>query len=143
MTETQAKSGGSGTSTTPPVDGEPKKDGSTPAGAGRTAVPADAPSPPKFTRAPGMAPPPGDPAARTDGPAEPKRPGPPAATVKGSATVPAAPAVTKGKGAAPGTQSGRTAVQPAANPAQRPGGTPVGRPTEAPGKRPGPGGVTG
>ena len=69
MTETQAKSGGSGTSATP-VDEEPKKNGTEPAGreadghdaAGRAAVPADASSSaPKFTRAPGMAPPPSDP----------------------------------------------------------------------------------
>src|SRR5882757_3053366 len=105
MTETTAKSGGSGTSTTP-VDGEPTRDGSAPAGreaAGRVAVPADAPSQPKFTRAPGMAPPPGDPQADSDAPSEPKRQGPPA-VAKGSATVPV---VTKGKGAAPGAQSGR------------------------------------
>jgi hypothetical protein len=136
MTETQAKSGGSGTSTTPPVDGEPKNDGAAPAG--RTAGPADAPSPPKFTRAPGMAPPPGDPASAADGSSE-RRPSPSAgsATAKGSATVPA---VTKGKGAAPGNQSARTGVLPTVKPGtanpQRPGGAPQGRPGEpAPGKR--------
>src|SRR5215212_8287394 len=100
MTETQAKSGGSGTSTTP-VDEEPKK-GSEPAGreavgreaAGRAAVPADAPSSqPRFTRAPGMVPPPSEPAAGKDGSSEAKRPGTPAGVVKGSATVPI---VTKG-----------------------------------------------
>jgi transmembrane protein DUF3566 len=125
MTETTAKSGGSGTSTTP-VDGEPSKDGSAPAGreaAGRSAVPADAPSQPKFTRAPGMAPPPGDPQGGSDAPSEPKRQGPPA-VAKGSATVPV---VTKGKGPAPGAPSGRTSVarptKPGAAP-QRPGGSP-------------------
>ncbi|BEL10617.1 DUF3566 domain-containing protein [Actinoplanes sichuanensis] len=120
MPETQAKSGGPGTSATP--DDAAKKDAAAPAGresTGRASVPADAPSPPKFTRAPGMAPPPGEPAAgNTDG-ADPKRPGvqPP---VKGSASVPV---VTKGKGAAPGTTSGRTPVAPpAASPSnpQRP-----------------------
>jgi hypothetical protein len=121
MPETQAKSGGPGTSATP--DDAAKKDAAAPAGretTGRASVPADAPSPPKFTRAPGMAPPPGEPAAgNTDG-ADTKRPGtqPP---VKGSASVPV---VTKGKGAAPGTTSGRT---PATAPAPTPGTPP--RPT--------------
>lgn len=63
MTETQAKSG---TAETPakPVDEEAAKDGTPAAGravVGRAAVPADAPAP-KFTRAPGMAPPPDQPA---------------------------------------------------------------------------------
>src|SRR4051812_1972358 len=137
MTETTATSGGSGTSTTP-VDGEPK-DGSAPAGreaSGRVAVPADAPSQPKFTRAPGMAPPPGEPQADGTAPTDPKRQGPPA-VAKGSATVPV---VTKGKGTAPGTQSGRIANQPPAKPgaaqSQRPGG-PQGRPTGGHPGRPG------
>ncbi|TDB75685.1 DUF3566 domain-containing protein [Micromonospora sp. KC723] len=59
MTETQAKSGNKGTSATP-VDEEAAKSGTTAAGraaVGRATVPADAPAP-KFTRAPGMAPPP-------------------------------------------------------------------------------------
>jgi hypothetical protein len=131
MTETTAKSGGSGTSTTP-VDEEPNKDGSAPAGreaAGRASVPADAPSQPKFTRAPGMAPPPGEPPVDGDGAGaaeQPKRPGPPAAVAKGSATVPI---VTKGKGAAPGAAGGRTGITPPVKPGaapQRPG--PPGRP---------------
>jgi hypothetical protein len=127
MTETTAKAGGSGTSTTP-VDGEPHKDGSAPNGreaAGRPAGPADAPSTPKFTRAPGMVPPPGDPAAdSSDAPSEPKRPAPPP-VVKGSATVPI---VTKGKGAAPGVVPGRNGA----------GGVPPTKPGAAP-QRPGPG----
>src|SRR5687767_2277410 len=98
MPETQAKSGGPGSSASP-VDAEPNKDGATPTGreaAGRAAVPADAPSQPKFTRAPGMAPPPGEPAADGDGQGEQKRPAGPSgpAVAKGSATVPI---VTKGK----------------------------------------------
>jgi hypothetical protein len=144
MTETTAKSGGSGTSTTP-VDEEPAKDGSTPAGreaAGRSA-PADAPSQPKFTRAPGMAPPPGEPPADGDVPSEPKRQGPPA-VAKGSATVPI---VTKGKGGGPGGLPGRTGAHQPGRPAAappRPGQAPP-RPGEATGaRRPGvPGGVTG
>jgi hypothetical protein len=60
-----------------------------------------------------------------DGPADPKRPVPPAATVKGSATVPI---VTKGKGGAPGNQPGRTGVMPQTKPGAappRPGGAPA------------------
>jgi hypothetical protein len=128
MTETTAKSGGSGTSATP-VGEEPKKDGAAPAGRetpGRAAVPADAPSAPKFTRAPGMAPPPGEPSGESDGSSEPKRPGAPS-VAKGSATVPI---VTKGKGAAPGPSG-------AARPGQGPTGAPQ-RPANAPG-RPGDG----
>ncbi len=117
MTETTAKSGGSGTSTSP-VDEGPSKDGPVPAGrdaAGRSA-PADAPSQPKFTRAPGMAPPPGDLSADGEQPSEPKRPGPPA-VAKGSATVPV---VTKGKtGAPPGRTSGPQPKQPGVSTGQQ------------------------
>ena len=131
MPETQAKSGAGASAT--PVE-EPKKDGAAPSGreaAGRATVPADAPSSPKFTRAPGMAPPPGEPAAdNNDGPADGKRPGGPS-VAKGSATVPI---VTKGKSggtATPGMQAGRSAVTPPpANPQTAPQ-----RPGEAP-KRP-------
>ncbi|MGK5679928.1 DUF3566 domain-containing protein [Actinoplanes sp. URMC 104] len=120
MPETQAKSGATGSSATP---NEAAKDKAAPNGrdaAARAAAPAEAPSPPKFTRAPGMAPPPGEPAADKDG-SDAKRPG---GAVKGSASVPA---VTKGKGAAPGSTSGRVSVPPPAKPGgtgpqQRPGG---------------------
>ncbi|TWG26463.1 DUF3566 domain-containing protein [Actinoplanes teichomyceticus] len=104
MPETQAKSGGPGSSATP--DDAAKKDGATANGretAGRAAVPADAPSPPKFTRAPGMAPPPGEPPAAGTDAADAKRSGGPA-VAKASAAVPV---VTKGKGAAPGSASAR------------------------------------
>ncbi|MFG2056342.1 DUF3566 domain-containing protein [Micromonospora sp. NPDC048930] len=63
MTETQAKSGNTGTSANP-VDEEAAKSGTPATGraaVGRATVPADAPAP-KFTRAPGMAPPPDKPA---------------------------------------------------------------------------------
>ncbi|MGW5669759.1 DUF3566 domain-containing protein [Micromonospora sp. NPDC003776] len=62
MTETQAKSGNTGTSANP-VDEEAAKSGAPATGraaVGRATVPADAPAP-KFTRAPGMAPPPDKP----------------------------------------------------------------------------------
>jgi Transmembrane domain of unknown function (DUF3566) len=132
MTETQAKSGGSSTA---PVDEEPKTDGAAPAGrevTGRAVPPADAPSPPKFTRAPGMAPPPGEPPAESDGSASPdsKRPGGPG-VAKGSATVPI---LTKGKGAPPGTAPGRST---GAVPTGKPGTAPP-RPAGAPGRTGGP-----
>ncbi|MFI7213132.1 DUF3566 domain-containing protein [Micromonospora maritima] len=63
MTETQAKSGNKGTSATP-VEEEAAQGGTPATGraaVGRATVPADAPAP-KFTRAPGMAPPPDKPA---------------------------------------------------------------------------------
>jgi len=63
MTETQAKSGNKGTSANP-VDEEAAKGGTPATGraaVGRATVPADEPAP-KFTRAPGMAPPPDKPA---------------------------------------------------------------------------------
>ncbi|AGZ38299.1 DUF3566 domain-containing protein [Actinoplanes friuliensis] len=142
MPETQAKSGGPGSSATP-VEEEPKKDGTASSGreaAGRAAVPADAPSQPKFTRAPGMAPPPGEPPADSDGQAEQKRPAAGPSVAKGSATVPI---VTKGKSggsAAPGqgAQSGRTGVMP---PPAKPATAPQ-RPGEAP-KRPSGGAASG
>ncbi|MEU4476668.1 DUF3566 domain-containing protein [Micromonospora sp. NPDC023966] len=59
MTETQAKSGNKGTSANP-VDEEAAQGGTPATGraaVGRATVPADAPAP-KFTRAPGMVPPP-------------------------------------------------------------------------------------
>ncbi|MEV4406740.1 DUF3566 domain-containing protein [Actinoplanes sp. NPDC049598] len=122
MPETQAKSGATGSSATP--DEAAKKDAAKngrESAAARTAAPAEAPSPPKFTRAPGMAPPPGEPNADSD---DTKRPT--GGIVKGSASVPT---VTKGKGAAPGSTSGRVSVPGAAKPGgagtgpqQRPGG---------------------
>src|SRR4051794_15699261 len=140
MPETQAKSGGRGASATP--GGAGKQDGAAANGrdAGRPAGPADPPSPPKFTRAPGMAPPPGEPTADGDGSSDAKRPGGPA-VAKGSATVPI---VTKGKGAAPGSTSGRV-TPPPSNPAtapQRPVGSTSGSvsaPTQAGGKQQRPG----
>ncbi|MEU4621157.1 DUF3566 domain-containing protein [Actinoplanes sp. NPDC023801] len=134
MPETQAKSGGPGTSATP--DDAAKKDAAAPSGretAGRASVPAEAPSPPKFTRAPGMAPPPGEPAAGSADGADTKRPGGTQPPVKGSASVPV---VTKGKGAAPGTTSGRIPVSAPATSqgsAPRPAATPAAPPAAAPG----------
>ena len=118
MPETQAKSGGPGTSAAP--DGAAKKDGAAANGrdaAGRTAASADAPSSPKFTRAPGMAPPPGEPPADGDGSSDGARPAAGPAVAKGSATVPI---VTKGKGA----DAGRTASASPATAPQRPAGAP-------------------
>jgi hypothetical protein len=121
MPETQAKSGGPGTSATPDEAAKnAAPNGREPAG--RAAVPADAPSPPKFTRAPGMAPPPSEPPTDSDA-ADGKRPGG-QGVAKGSATVPI---VTKGKGAAPGAASARTGSAPAA---QRPGNAPTSSPAQ-------------
>ncbi|MDT5031007.1 MAG: hypothetical protein QOC94_1178 [Actinoplanes sp.] len=140
MTEMTAKSGGSGTSTTP-VDEEPNKDGSAAAGreaAGRAAVAADGQSAPRFTRAPGMAPPPGEPSG--DGTAKPAASGgPPAGVAKGSASVPI---VTRGSTSAPVVAPG-PAVRPDARPPgkagaapQRVGGAPAG-PAQEQARRPG------
>ncbi|GAA2216796.1 DUF3566 domain-containing protein [Micromonospora olivasterospora] len=63
MTETQAKSGNKGTSANPVDEEAAGKGGAAATGraaVGRATVPADAPAP-KFTRAPGMAPPPDKP----------------------------------------------------------------------------------
>ncbi|MGC4808353.1 DUF3566 domain-containing protein [Micromonospora sp. DT233] len=63
MTETQAKSGNKGTSANPVDEEAAAKSGAPATGraaVGRATVPADAPAP-KFTRAPGMAPPPESP----------------------------------------------------------------------------------
>ncbi|BBH65458.1 hypothetical protein ACTI_21430 [Actinoplanes sp. OR16] len=129
MPETQAKSGGPGASATP--GDAAKKDTAAPNGRetpGRAAVPAEAPaSPPKFTRAPGMAPPPGEPAA--DG--KPAGPAGGPSVVKGSAAVPV---VTKGKGAAPGTTPGRPGGAPAPGQGQTGQQRPAGAaPAAAPG----------
>jgi hypothetical protein len=119
MPETQAKSGGPGSSAT--SDEAAKKDGA--ATPGREGA---APSAPKFTRAPGMAPPPGEPPADNDGSSDAKRPGGPS-VAKGSASVPI---VTKGKGAAPGAAPARPGAAPGVAP-QRPAGVPGAAPGQA------------
>src|SRR2546429_7169098 len=58
MTETQATPGAAGASTAPGSDGSDTPDGATAQAVGRAHVGSDTPPPPKFTRAPGMAPPP-------------------------------------------------------------------------------------
>jgi hypothetical protein len=166
MTETQAKSGGTGASTTP-VDKE-QAEGSAPATGravvGRAVVPADAPSPPKFTRAPGMTPPPDEPSADSEGPSEPER-GPGGAKgsagkgngsanakpagntkgpggAKGSATA-SVPVITPGKtGGPPGGGTSTQARQGAgtrtgAIPGVKPGSPPPTRPGQAGAPRPG------
>lgn len=96
MTETQAKSGNKGTSAKP-VDEDAAKGGAPASGraaVGRATVPADAPAP-KFTRAPGMSPPPDKPAS-----------GEPATADK-----------TEGMGTDAPTSAGMTPVTSAARPA--------------------------
>ncbi|MEV1286792.1 DUF3566 domain-containing protein [Micromonospora sp. NPDC049679] len=110
MTETQAKSGSPGTSTTP-VDEEAGDAGAAAtdgAAVGRAAVPGDAPSP-KFTRAPGMTPPPEQPPADEGSKPEGAKKG---SGVKSPVAV-AAPVVTNlpqdGRGAAQSGSDGGTA----------------------------------
>ncbi|MFG1778838.1 DUF3566 domain-containing protein [Micromonospora sp. NPDC049051] len=113
MTETQAKSGNTGTSATP-VDEEAAKSGTQATGraaVGRATVPADAPAP-KFTRAPGMTPPPdkpsddGDAADRTEAVAGDK----PAATAKPAPA--AAPTTTQPLKLGAAQSAGTTGTQP-------------------------------
>lgn len=110
MTETQAKSGTAGASTNP-VDDEKAAEGGAPKTArpavGRAQVPADKPSP-KFTRAPGMPPPPDQP-PRAQG-----------------AGRPAADAATRPSSAPPAPVVGGAAGAQAPRPTSGPG---VGRPT--------------
>ncbi|MEV7329964.1 DUF3566 domain-containing protein [Micromonospora sp. NPDC093244] len=121
MTETQAKSGNTGTSANP-VDEEAAKGGTPATGraaVGRATVPADAPAP-KFTRAPGMTPPPepgedggsGD-KGETSAEAPTSASAPPAA-----AAPPARPTTTQPITTRPGqaTSAGTTGTQPRITP---------------------------
>ncbi|GAA4568448.1 DUF3566 domain-containing protein [Micromonospora coerulea] len=117
MTETQAKSGNTGTSANP-VDEEAAKGGTPATGraaVGRATVPADAPAP-KFTRAPGMTPPPENPGedsgasdkaeqTKVDAPTSADGLAAPAATAKPVTTQPMA-------AAAPRPSTGTTGTQP-------------------------------
>ncbi len=145
MTETTAKSGASGTSTNP-VDEEPAKNGESATGravVGRAAVAADQPSP-KFTRAPGMVPPPDEPPADGDGDGEAHSAK--GGNAKGSATVPIVSKAKKAVAAAAGAASSAaaTAVSAVKNDmptavggtATKPGGA-SGRPGTATPSRPG------
>ncbi|MEU7753303.1 DUF3566 domain-containing protein [Micromonospora sp. NPDC049101] len=121
MTETQAKSGNTGTSANP-VDEEAAKGGTPATGraaVGRATVPADAPAP-KFTRAPGMTPPP-EPGSDDAGSGDKteasgaEAPTSAVATPPGSAAAPSArPATTQPINVRPGqaASSGTTGTQP-------------------------------
>ncbi|MFF5054405.1 DUF3566 domain-containing protein [Micromonospora sp. NPDC000663] len=122
MTETQAKSGNTGTSANP-VDEEAAKGGTPATGraaVGRATVPADAPAP-KFTRAPGMTPPPesgedggsGDKGETAGAEAPTSASAPPAA-----AAPPARPTTTQPITTRPGqaTSPGTTGTQPRITP---------------------------
>ncbi|MET8461632.1 DUF3566 domain-containing protein [Micromonospora zamorensis] len=126
MTETQAKSGNTGTSANP-VDEEAAKGGTPATGraaVGRATVPADAPAP-KFTRAPGMTPPP-EPAGEDAGAADKtektsgaEAPTSAAATPSGAAAPPSArPATTQPINVRPGqaASAGSTGTQPRITP---------------------------
>ncbi|BCJ65463.1 DUF3566 domain-containing protein [Polymorphospora rubra] len=113
MTETQAKSGAAGTPTAP-VDEEAAKSGAPATGraaVGRATVPGDTPSP-KFTRAPGMAPPPDQPADQGASMAPSDDGGPAGGAGQGHVLMTKAPADAGGDGAR-GGQAG-TATRPAA-----------------------------
>ncbi|MGC4879585.1 DUF3566 domain-containing protein [Micromonospora sp. DT43] len=121
MTETQAKSGNTGTSANP-VDEEAAKGGTPATGraaVGRATVPADAPAP-KFTRAPGMTPPPeqsgedgasGDAKAETSAVEAPTSAG---VAPTAAAPTPARPTTTQPINTRPGqaTSTGSTGTQP-------------------------------
>lgn len=147
MTETQAKSGNTGTSANP-VDEEAAKGGTPATGraaVGRATVPADAPAP-KFTRAPGMTPPPepgedggsGDKGETAGAEAPTSAAAPPAA-----ASPPARPTTTQPITTRPGqaTSAGTTGTQPRITPGMtqpdsgRTGG--AGRPASGGGLPPG------
>ncbi|MCG5435314.1 DUF3566 domain-containing protein, partial [Micromonospora sp. PSH25] len=125
MTETQAKSGNTGTSAKP-VDEEAAKGGTPATGraaVGRATVPADAPAP-KFTRAPGMTPPPEQPGEdggsgdKTEA-ASAEAPTSAAANSPGPAAAPSArPTTTQPIGVRPGqaASTGSTGTQPRITP---------------------------
>ncbi|MEH1099422.1 DUF3566 domain-containing protein [Micromonospora sp. CPCC 205561] len=111
MTETQAKSGNTGTSATP-VDEEAAKSGTPATGraaVGRATVPADAPAP-KFTRAPGMTPPPDKPSEDADGSDKTEAVG--AEKPAPATTAAARPTTTQPLKAGAGQLGGVTATQP-------------------------------
>ncbi|MGC4852189.1 DUF3566 domain-containing protein [Micromonospora sp. DT4] len=125
MTETQAKSGNTGTSANP-VDEEAAKGGTPATGraaVGRATVPADAPAP-KFTRAPGMTPPPeqsGEDAGPGDSKAEKSAGEAPTSTgaaPTAAAPNPARPTTTQPISTRPGqaTSTGTTGTQPRITP---------------------------
>ncbi|MEH0846281.1 DUF3566 domain-containing protein [Micromonospora sp. CPCC 205711] len=150
MTETQAKSGNTGTSATP-VDEEAAKSGTAAAGraaVGRATVPADAPAP-KFTRAPGMTPPPETPGdeGSTEKPPTAGLDGPSSATQPAVASAKSANTTQPIKTGAATSPSG-TGTQPRVGGGARPspdGGRPAagGRPANGGGLPPGIGGAVG
>ncbi|MGQ5260728.1 DUF3566 domain-containing protein [Micromonospora sp. ZYX-F-536] len=151
MTETQAKSGNTGTSANP-VDEEAAKGGTPATGraaVGRATVPADAPAP-KFTRAPGMTPPPDQPGEdggsgdKTETSVEaPAAPGTPPAAAPASAS--ARPSTTQpinvraGQAASTGATGTQPRITPGMTQPQPDQGraTPAGRPASGGGLPPG------
>ncbi|MFI6782321.1 DUF3566 domain-containing protein [Micromonospora sp. NPDC050276] len=151
MTETQAKSGNTGTSANP-VDEEAAKGGTPATGraaVGRATVPADAPAP-KFTRAPGMTPPPEQPGEdggsgdQTEA-ASPEAPTSATAAASAPTAAPSArPATTQPIGVRPGqaASTGSTGTQPRITPGMTQPeagrtGTAPGRPASGGGLPPG------
>ncbi|MBQ1023110.1 DUF3566 domain-containing protein [Micromonospora sp. C95] len=117
MTETQAKSGNAGTSANP-VDEEAAKSGTPTTGraaVGRATVPADAPAP-KFTRAPGMAPPPDKPTEASEGDATEAKSSDGGSTTEATTTSVGKPSPTPSAAASAGKPTvGTTGVRPAAS----------------------------
>ncbi|WP_446211989.1 DUF3566 domain-containing protein [Micromonospora sp. IBSANI012] len=144
MTETQAKSGNKGTSATP-VDEEAAQSGTSAAGraaVGRATVPADAPAP-KFTRAPGMAPPPDKPGEDSGASEKAETPGDAPTSASAPVSAPVAPATTTQPiKAGTATSPSSTGTQPKVGGPTRPapdGGRPAGtaRPANGGGLPPG------
>jgi hypothetical protein len=117
MTETQAKSGNPGTSANP-VDEEAAKSGTPATGraaVGRATVPADAPAP-KFTRAPGMAPPPDKPTGTPEADAAEEKSTEGGSTTEATTTSVGKPFPTPSAAASAGKPTvGATGVLPAAS----------------------------
>ncbi|NYF56056.1 DUF3566 domain-containing protein [Micromonospora purpureochromogenes] len=143
MTETQAKSGNKGTSATP-VDEEAATSGTSAAGraaVGRATVPADAPAP-KFTRAPGMAPPPDKPGEGSGASGKAETPGDAPTSAAAPVSAPVAPGTTQPIKAGTATSPSSTGTQPKVGGPTRPspdGARPAGtaRPANGGGLPPG------
>ncbi|SIN27784.1 DUF3566 domain-containing protein [Micromonospora cremea] len=149
MTETQAKSGNTGTSANP-VDEEAAKGGTPATGraaVGRATVPADAPAP-KFTRAPGMTPPPDQPGedggsgdktepSGVEAPASPEAPPVAAAPTRPTTTQPIN--VRPGEASSTGATGTQPRITPGMSKPQPDGGrtTGAGRPASGGGLPPG------
>ncbi len=134
MTETTAKSGSSKLPADP-VDEPPAENGASATGratVGRATVPADSASPPRFTRAPGMAPPPDEPPVDGDGKSDRSAAAPAGVTVP--IVTKAKKAVAAAAEAAVGAVKKETPVAGKSETVTRPGPAVGPKPDAAPGK---------